>query len=62
MEYLDTSLVTSSQPDLVLAKIKDWIQSGWPKETPEDDALRPFFHWRCELSVESVVEESCSSA
>ena len=59
MEYLDTSPVTSNQiwrwteKDPVLAKVKHWIESGWPTEAPEDDALRPFFHRRCELSVES---------
>ena len=59
MEYFDTSPVTSSQirrwteKDVVLVRVKHWIQSGWPKEAPEDDALRLFFHQRCELSVES---------
>ena len=24
------------------SKLKHWIQSGWPTEPPEDDALRPF--------------------
>ena len=59
MEYLDTSPVTSSQirrwteKDSVLAKIKHWMLSGWPKETPEDETLRPFFHRKCELSMEN---------
>ena len=40
MEYLDTSPVTSSQirlwtdQDPVLAKVKGWILTGWPKNSP----------------------------
>ena len=37
----------------MLVKVKHWVHSGWPQEAPEDDALRPFFHRRCELSEES---------
>ena len=59
MEYLDTSPVTSSQicmwteKDTVLVKVKQWTLSGWPKEAPEDETLRPFFHRQRELSVEN---------
>ena len=58
MEYLDTSPVTSAQirkwtnKDTVLAKVKQWVLSGWPEKPPDDEQLRPFTHRRCELSVE----------
>ena len=46
LEYLDTSPMTSNQirkwteKDIVLAQVHHWIMSGWPKEAPEDEALR----------------------
>ena len=70
MEYLDTSPVTSRQirrwteKDSVLAKIKHWMLSGWPKETPDDETVRPFFHRKCVKHGEwlLVVGESGGSA
>ena len=32
--------------------MKHCILSGWPKDTPDDKTLRPFYHRRSELSVE----------
>ena len=51
MEYLDTSQ-SDEQPDSKVdrAKVNRWIQLGWHTEAPEDNALCPFFHRRCELS------------
>ena len=37
----------------MLAKVHQWIVSGWPNEVPEDEASRPFFQRKSELSVES---------
>ena len=57
MEYLDASPVTSSQirlwtdQDPVLAKIKEWVLTGWPEKPPEEE-LRAYFHRKREFSVE----------
>ena len=58
MEYLDTTPVTSecirkwTESDTVLAKVKQMILSGWPEKSPADEKVHPFFHRKCELSVE----------
>ena len=59
MEHLDTSPVSSSQirswtdNDPILAKVKTWVQSGWPtQENVEVEELRPYTMRRYELSVE----------
>ena len=59
MEHLDTSPVSSSQirswtdNDPILAKVKTWVQSGWPtQENDEAEELRPCTMRRYELSVE----------
>ena len=58
MEYLDTSPVTSSQirlwtnQDPILAKVKEWILTGWPENSPSDEKLRAYVNRKSELSVE----------
>ena len=58
MEYLDTSPVTSLQirlwtdQDPVLAKVKGWILTGWPENSPDDKKLRAYVNRKRELSVE----------
>ena len=58
MEYLDTSPVTSSQirlwtdQDPVLAKVKGWILTGWPENSPDDEKLCAYVSRKRELSVE----------
>ena len=58
MEFLDSTPVTSTQigewtrHDPVLAKVKDWILTGWPAECPEQEETRPYWRRRYELSVE----------
>ena len=59
MEYLDTSPVTSTQirnwtdQDVILSKIKGWIQRGWPDEQPRDKELHPYYRKRYDLTVEN---------
>ena len=58
MEFLDSTLVTSTQigewtcRDPVLAKVKDWILTGWPAECPEQEETRPYWRRRYERSLE----------
>ena len=59
IEHLDTSPVSSSQirnwtdNDPILAKVKTWVQSGWPsQENDEAEELRPYTMRRYQLSVE----------
>ncbi len=59
MERLDTSPVSSSQicswtdNDPILARVKTWVQSGWPtQENDEAVELRPYTMRRYEFSVE----------
>ena len=58
MEHLDSSPITSSQirlwtdKDPVLAKIKGWILTGWPENSPSDEKLHAYLSRKSELSVE----------
>ena len=58
MEYLNTSPVISSQirlwtdQDPVLAKVKEWILTGWPENSPDNEKLRAYINRKCELSTE----------
>ncbi len=48
-EFLDSTPVTSTQigewtrHDPVLAKVKDWILTGWLAECPEQEETRPYW-------------------
>ena len=61
MEYLEASPVSSTQirmwtdHDPVLAKVRDWVLSGWPAPGSHEtvaEELRPFLRRRDEISVE----------
>ena len=57
MEYLDASPVTSSHirrwtdQDPVIAKVKEWVLTGWPEKLQEKE-LRAYFHRKREFSLE----------
>ncbi len=52
MEFLASDQHTNWRVDSVLAKVKDWILTGWPAEWPEQEETRPYWRRRYELSVE----------
>ena len=61
LEHLSTTPVSSSQvktltdTDPVLAKVRCWVEEGWPEQNPASDAdqeLSSYFRRRWELGVE----------
>ena len=61
LEHLSTTPVSSSQvktwtdTDPVLAKVRRWVEEGWPEQNPASDAdqeLSSYFRRRWELGVE----------
>ena len=58
MEVMDASPLTSSQirvwteQDPILAKVKNFVLTGWPDNKPNEEQLRPYSNQRRELSIE----------
>ena len=58
MEHLNSTPLSSSQirqwtdQDLILSKVKRWVEEGWPDQPNSDQELAPYVQRRMELGLE----------